>query len=409
MTVRPALSRPCRRRVVLYSHDTQGLGHTRRNIVIAAALVTARPDTDVLVLTGSPEATALPLPPRTEVLTLPTLYKHVDGHYSPRVLSSSLADVLRMRSRLIETALSTFEPDLFIVDKVARGVQGSLDAALTTLRRDGGTRTVLGLRDVLDEPLVAVREWAAADTTEAIRDLYDEVWVYGDPVIYDPVEEYSLPPSVADKVVYTGYLAGPRPPCLQIRYLSHDGAAPPQQPFVLCLVGGGQDGVDLARAFLRARLPPGLCGVVLTGPYMPRDQRRELLRDAESRADMTVREFVSGADEFVRRASAAVSMGGYNSVCELLGAGCASLLVPRVTPRMEQALRAARLARAGWVDVLPLAEATPGRITEWLSRSTGANGTTRRTLDLGGLTRIPRLAERLCAVQAAREVSHGFG
>lgn len=59
-----------RRRIALYSHDTQGLGHVRRNIAIGAALVAAEPRTDVLVLTGAPEATVLPLPPSTEVLTL---------------------------------------------------------------------------------------------------------------------------------------------------------------------------------------------------------------------------------------------------------------------------------------------------------------------------------------------------
>ena len=37
-----------RRRIALYSHDTMGLGHTRRNIVIAAALVDDNPATDVL-------------------------------------------------------------------------------------------------------------------------------------------------------------------------------------------------------------------------------------------------------------------------------------------------------------------------------------------------------------------------
>ena len=50
------------RRIALYSHDTQGLGHTRRNTTLAAALVAAHPDTDVLLVTGNPEAAVLPLP-----------------------------------------------------------------------------------------------------------------------------------------------------------------------------------------------------------------------------------------------------------------------------------------------------------------------------------------------------------
>jgi predicted glycosyltransferase len=399
----PEVCPNARRRVAFYSHDTQGLGHTRRNIVLAASLVAAAPGTDVLLLTGAPEATVLPLPPSTEVLTLPTLHKHDDGHYSPRVLAGPLSDVLRMRSLLLDTALVSFDPDLFVVDKVARGVHGELDLALTALREHGRTRTVLGLRDVLDSPVVARREWEAACTTEAVRDLYDEVWVYGDRTVYDPVEEYALPNEVTRKLVFTGYLAGPRPPGLRVRGSGTLSPDPPVQPFVVCMVGGGQDGMNLARSFLHAVLPLGHHGVILTGPYMPASRRAELLRDAARRRDITVHEFVAGTRTFLHRAEAVVSMGGYNSVCELLDARCPALIVPRVTPRTEQALRADRLARAGWVDVLPPAGATPGRIGDWLAWRTRSPGRARRDIDLDGMAVVARRADRLCRLERPTE------
>jgi predicted glycosyltransferase len=402
--LRPAVPPSRRRRVAFYSHDTLGLGHTRRNIMIAAAMVAEHPATDVLLLTGAPEATVLPLPPSTEVLTLPTLRKHLDGRYSPRVLSGPLDELLHMRSRLLETALATYNPDLLVVDKVARGVDGELDRALHTLRAMGRARIVLGLRDVLDEPQTARREWDVSQTTETIRALYDAVWVYGDPSVYDPVSEYRLPDDVAALVSYTGYLAGPVPDCLRVRHRVSPAAVPPSQPYVLCQVGGGEDGHALARAFVRAPLPADHLGVVLTGPHMPTQQRQRLLRDAGERSDMTVHEFVPGAHDFVRRASATVSMGGYNSVCELLAARGPGLVVPRARPRAEQAVRAERLAQAGWVDVLSAAGATPGRIGQWLSRALHAVPRPRRAIDLDGLIRIPRLAEQLQGAAMPEEV-----
>lgn len=162
--------------MVLYSHDTQGLGHIRRNIAIAAALVAADPGTNVLLLTGAPEATALPLPPRTEVLTLPTLHKDVAGAYTSRVLDTPLADVLAMRSSLVCAAVLSFRPELLIVDKVPRGVHGELDDVLCALlvprvrprleqlvraRRLAG----LGLVGVLEPDRAtpaAIGEWLAA-------------------------------------------------------------------------------------------------------------------------------------------------------------------------------------------------------------------------------------------------------
>jgi predicted glycosyltransferase len=393
-----------RRRVAFYSHDTVGLGHTRRNVMIAAAIVAEHPATDVLLLTGAPEAPVLPLPPSTEVLTLPTLRKHLDGRYAPRVLSRPLDEVLHMRSRLIETALATYDPDLLVVDKVARGVDGELDRALHTLRGLGRARIVLGLRDVLDEPRAARREWELSQTTDAVRERYDAVWVYGDPSVYDPVAEYALPHDVAAMVSYTGYLAGPAPDCLRVRHRVCPAPSPPDRPYVLCQVGGGEDGHALARAFVRAPLPDDRHGVVLTGPHMPTQQRQLLLSEADGRADMTVLEFVPGAQDFVRRADATVSMGGYNSVCELLAAGGRALVVPRSWPRAEQAVRAERLAQAGWVDVLPGEDATPGRIGHWLARSVRSARRPRRAIDLQGLTRVPRLAERLQAAAPRDEV-----
>jgi len=393
-----------RRRVALYSHDTMGLGHTRRNILIAAALVADDPETDVLLLTGAPEATGLPLPPSTDVVTLPALRKHEDGHYSPRALSCCLEDLLRIRSAMIEGALWGFEPDLVIVDKVARGVEGELDAVLTALRDRGSTRMVLGLRDVLDAPSVAREEWKHSHTTEALREFYDAIWVYGDADIFDPILEYHLPEEVAGMLTYTGYLAGPRPACLRLRHQVTPRPTPPRQPYVLCLVGGGQDGHALAGAFAEARLPRGHHGVVLVGSQMPAPQQEALMRQARRRDDLTVHDFVPGADDFIRQASAAVSMGGYNSVCELLAAGTPALLVPRVAPRAEQAVRADRLARAGWVDTIHPTEATPDRLARWLLEALRSPSRPRRDLDRGGLDRVPRLAEELLGNRVRGEV-----
>ena len=388
---------PRRRRVALYSHDTQGLGHIRRNITLAAALVEALPGTDVLLLTGAPEATTLPLPPHTDVVTLPTLHKASDGSYAARALSTPLAALLQMRSSIIEATLSSFAPDLFIVDKVARGVDGELDASLAMLRREGAARVVLGLRDVLDDPVTTRREWAAAGTTDAVLASYDAIWVYGDPEVYDPVREYGLPAAVAAKVAYTGYLGRYRGKGTRIRTQSrpHTPPAPRTRPYALCLVGGGQDGFELADAFVRAELPPGVDGVVLTGPYMCGEVREGLRRAGRGRPEMSVLGFVPDADATITGAAAVVSMAGYNSVCELLAAGRPTLLVPRISPRLEQRIRADRLRRLDVVDVIEPDCATPERIGRWLACAVAGGPPRRGTPDLDGLLRIPVLAATL--------------
>ncbi|MEN5074412.1 glycosyltransferase [Isoptericola cucumis] len=384
--------RPARRRVAFYSHDTQGLGHVRRTSLLARAVVGADPDTDVLLLTGAAEATSLPLPERTEVVTLPRIGKDPERGYGPRAWGGSLDDVVRVRAGVLDGALAAFRPDVLVVDKVPLGVGGELLPALRRLRRQGGTACVLGLRDVLDTPDVAVREWREQRSTSVIEQLFDEVWVYGDARVYDPLTEYALPPQVARRTVFTGYLGRGRASSTPVT---------PDDPYVLCLVGGGQDGAELAESFAAAPLPAGTRGVLVTGPYLPADVRDRLHDAARARDDLDVHAFVRDVVPLVEGASAVVTMGGYNSVCEVLASGRPALVVPRTRPRAEQLVRARRLADLGLLDVLTGAT-TPERLGSWVARPPHPAGATalRRPavdVDLDGLSRVPALVARLAS------------
>jgi len=409
----PPPATPARLRIAFYSHDTVGLGHIRRNIALAAALVGALGDVDVLLLTGNPEATSLPLPPQTDVVTLPTLAKDADGRYRSRTLSGPVERVLEIRTALLEAALTSFEPDLLVVDKVPRGVRDELVPALRRLRATGRTRTVLGLREVLDEPTTAVAEWRRARCTEAVDELYDAVWVYGDRSVYDPVVEYGLPASVAAKVTYTGYLGRDRFRGTSTRgdgtstrgdgtataTAGGDPATVPAAPYVLCTVGGGQDGAALAAAFAAAPMPAGHTGVVVCGPFMAPAAREAVHRAAA--ADVTVLDFVPHADALVAGAAAVVSMAGYNSVCEVLATDAPALLVPRCRPRAEQRLRAERLTALGLAEVMAEADVSAHALGRWLATTVRASGQpaarAAATLDLDGLRRVPGLVTDLLA------------
>ncbi len=396
-----ALGRSPGRRIALYSHDSQGLGHVRRNSLLAAAMVDARPDVDVMLLSGAPEVSALPLPPRTEVVKIPSLSKNSDGQYGARSLRCSLDELVAMRRAILAGALTSFAPDLLIVDKTPRGAFGELDEVLALLRTRHGTRTVLGLRDVLDDVRSTEKEWEAARTTEAIRTLYDQVWVYGDPMLFDTAQEYGWSAEIRSKVVYTGYLALdrdrllPEKPAESTRALACE---PHHTPFVLGLVGGGQDGAQVAQAFAEARYPEGHEGVLVTGPYAPPDLLDGLNRIADERPELQVARIASNVPTLVSRSSATVSMGGYNSTCELMAGGRPALLVPRTHPRQEQAMRAARLAAHGLADVQQADELTADALSRWFAGAV-SRGDVTHSIDLAGLRRLPRLVDRLLGAE----------
>lgn len=410
-------ARPCR--IAIYSHDTMGLGHVRRNVFIAHALKCCPFPVTVLLIAGTREAGSFALPAGADCLILPSLHKQLDGTYACRHLGLALNAVVALRSRGIRAALESFEPDVLIVDNVPRGAVRELDPTLAMLRLRGRTRCVLGLRDVLDDPEAVRREWVARANQEAIRDYYDAVWVYGDQGVFDLAREYSFAPAVAAKLTYAGYLdqrlrlvAGvdgascqPAPgyfdPCKlgpfgtgQRGELLASLGLPPGR-LAVCLVGGGQDGAALAESFAVAPLQNHTNGLLLTGPFMPREVQDRLRRMTADNPRFRILDFVPEPNCFLCQADHVVAMGGYNTICEVLSFEKRALIVPRVRPRREQWIRAERMRALGMLDVLHPDDLTPGALGRWLAGDPKPPFGMRDRVDLQGAARLPQLLEEL--------------
>lgn len=375
-------------RIALYSHDTMGLGHARRNGLIASALAAPPLHAEVLLITGAREAGTFPLPGGVDCITLPAYRKSLDGSYAARSLLRETASLVRLRSQLIEAALDELEPDIFIVDNVPRGALAELDPVLEGLRRRNRTRCVLGLRDILDEPAAVRRQWNELDNEAVVERYFDAVWVYGDVRVNDVATAYGFGPSTRARLSHVGYLD-------QRRRLAAAPALPTPPNTILCCIGGGQDGAALARAFLEAELPAGRRGCLLTGPYLPPDVRHDLEQTVGERPGFTVLPFSTEPIRHIAQAERVITMGGYNTVNEILSLDRPGLVVPRVQPRQEQRLRAEKLAGLGLVDwVHP--DALDGQaISAWLARLLPIRPAARALLDFGALDRLPGLIEAL--------------
>ncbi len=376
-------------RVALYSHDTLGLGHVRRNLLIAQALAQAAPAPVTLLITGAQEAAAFSVPSGADMLILPALRKAGSGLYQPRRLSVATQDLIALRARTIRAALESFQPDVLIVDNVPRGALRELEPTLQYLRARGRTFIVLGLRDVLDAPAAVRREWRRLANEDAILSFYDEVWVYGDRAVYDPVREYGFSAPVVDKIRYAGYLDQ----YLRLQFLAGGSDSqtveftPPSHPFALCLLGGGEDGIRLGEAFVQAELPPQYAGIVLMGARMPKEARVRLRRLADGRGQLRLLDSFPEPALLSSQADQIVAMGGYNTLCEVLSFEKRALIVPRVTTRQEQLIRADRLREMGLVEVLHPDHLTPHALTAWL-RERGPAPRVRGRIDLDGLARV---------------------
>ncbi len=113
-------------RVAFYSHDTMGLGHMRRNLLLAQALKHSRLQAVVLMIAGAREASLVTAAAGVDCVALPSLRKDRQGQYHPRHLEVPLPELLALRAKTAGAALEAFDPDVLIVDNVPRGAVRAL-------------------------------------------------------------------------------------------------------------------------------------------------------------------------------------------------------------------------------------------------------------------------------------------
>ena len=337
-------------RILIYSHDSFGLGHLRRCRAIASSLARTRQNLSVLIVSGSPLIGSFELPARVDFVRVPGVTKLPNGEYSSLSLHLAFDEVMALRESIIRHTADAFRPDLLIVDKEPLGLRGEMAATLELLQKRG-SHLVLGLRDVLDEPARLADEWTRKNAVPALRDYYDRIWVYGLEAVCNPLAGIPLPPHVSRRMVYTGYLRREAPPGGFSE--TADAAAFSSEPYVLVTSGGGGDGEALFDQVLAAyeqdpQLP--LSAVLLLGPFMPSAVRDALrARAAAIRQVRGVLTFDPRVEALMEGAAGIVAMGGYNTFCEILSFDKPAILMPRLEPRMEQFIRASRAQELGLV------------------------------------------------------------
>jgi predicted glycosyltransferase len=337
-------------RILIYSHDSFGLGHLRRCREIAHALVEKQRNLSVLILSGSPIIGSFDFRARVDFVRIPGVIKLRNGEYTSLKLHLNIEETLALRASIIEHTAKIYDPDLFLVDKEPLGLRGEVETTLALLK-ERNTPCVLGLRDVLDEPALLVPEWERKNAVPALEKYYDAIWIYGLPQICEPLEGVELPGQVLNKMTYTGYLSRHLPSAgSQVRLEKI------QEPYLLITVGGGGDGEQIVDWVLRAyesdpELPyPAL---LVLGPFMGNDLQTDFLRRADRLDRVEAITFDAHIESLMDRALGVVCMGGYNTFCEVLSFDKRAIVVPRTEPRMEQFLRAQRAQELGLVQVLP--------------------------------------------------------
>ncbi len=335
-------------RILMYSHDTFGLGHLTRCRAIAHALVERFKGLSVLIVTGSPIAGSFSFRARVDFVKIPSVIKLYNGQYTSTGELIDLNDTLEIREAIIRHTAASFKPDILIVDKEPMGLKGEMEQTLRMLKEQG-TTLVLGLRDVMDSPERLRAEWKPNDVLGKVAALYDHIWVYGPRDFWHPLNNLDAPEALGERTVFTGYLRRRVPEQI------YPPAQPFTNPYVLVTVGGGADGERLMdwiiKTYQQNRDLPYPALLVL-GPFMAPHVRENIRQRARALHDVKVLDYENNLEHLMTAAIGVVAMGGYNTFCEIYSFDKRALVHPRTHPRQEQLIRARRAEELGLVGML---------------------------------------------------------
>ena len=375
-------------KVMFYVQHLLGIGHLARASRIAEAMA-ARGMTVTMVTGG------LPVPgfpaPGIPNLTLPPIVAAQgfsglnDQHGQP------IDDIFRAQRRdALLAAFDQLAPDILLIEAFPFGrrqVRFELLPLLAAARtRHPRPLIASSVRDILQANRKPGRDQETVDT---LAD-FDAVLMHGDPSFVRIEESFPLAAQIADKVHYTGLVApAAATPTATPAADRHD---------IIVSAGGGAVGADLIRCAIAARalLPDDLYWCVLTGPNLPQPEYDAIATMAGPR--LTVDRFRKDLAGLMAGARVSVSQAGYNTVCDMLVAGCQSVLVPYASGgETEQSLRAEKLAALGLASMLPEDGLTPKAMAGAIRAALARQDQPRPALRLDGADATARLLIELTA------------
>lgn len=327
--------------VFFYVQHLLGIGHLARASRVARAMI-AR-GMEVTLVTGG-----LPVPgfpgPNIPHIALPPIAV-ADGAFAGLVTASGEpadADYLGARKNQLLAVYHAAQPDIVMIEAFPFGRRQVRFELLPLIDAIDATHPrpalVTSLRDILQRRSKPGRD---EETVALIRRAFDLVLVHGDPSFAALGDSFALADQIADRIAYSGLVCPPAPPASAERF------------DVVVSAGGGAAGKQLITAAVGAAclLPDLQRWCIITGPNLPQPDYDSLGRNLP--ANVTLVRFRPDLASLMAGARLSVSQAGYNTVADILMAGCHALLVPyAVDGETEQTDRAERLERIGRVGVI---------------------------------------------------------
>lgn len=367
-------------RVLFYVQHLLGIGHIARASLVASAL--AEDGFDVTMVTGGLPVPGFPGPGIKHVRLMPEVTSREGFSGLQDINGAALGpDGERQRMEQLLAVLSDTKPDIVITEAFPFGRRQMRFELLPFLDAIKAMRPkpllVASIRDILQ---VNKKPGRDEETVALVKQHFHRVLVHGDRNLTRIEDTFPLADEIADKVLYTGLVAPAAP------------TPSPEKYRVIVSAGGGAVGQKLLNAAVAARgliaSPGRWC--VITGPNLDAASFESLASMGDG--DMDVFRFRSDFRQLLGSAELSISQAGYNTVCDVLRAGCGSLLVPFAAGgETEQTARAVKLHELGLAEYIEEAAITPEMVATGIEKALAQRGKAHLDLNMDGARETARL------------------
>jgi predicted glycosyltransferase len=371
--------------VLFYVQHLLGIGHARRAFRLADAV--AREGIRVTLVSGG-EPPPGPICAQSMSIVQLAPIRARDASFKELVGPGGRPIDEKLREARREALVAAFEaarPDAVMIEAFPfgrRAFRFELEPLIEAARlRRPRPRVLCSVRDIVvmpDDPN-RIREIVDRVLTD-----FDFVLVHGDPGFIPLQASFSAASEIANRLIYTGYIAETDP------IVGGDETAGVDE--VLVSVGGGAVGATLLLAALETRRRGCLAGLtwrLLAGPNLPQQAFGTLAGALPT--GVVLERYRPEFPQMLRRCRVSVSQAGYNTVLDILAARAPAVVVPFASEReTEQQLRAERLASHGVLELVPESDLTPVRLARAIERAV-ERGPGAISVDTGGAQCSARL------------------
>lgn len=369
------------KRIMYYTHNSIGLGHTFRALAVITAMRKHRPDIDFLVVSGT-SVPELFLRNRIEVIKLPSIKFHIDENtyfLGPRYLENcSVEEISDLRQKIIEDTFNMFRPDVLMVEHNMLGQRGEIIPLLLKKWRQipqGNTFALVHIsRGILKNPsLIEAPFNDRRQRSESIYvgDLYDFIYVMEDRKVIDINRAYfGNRRSLKKKIQYMG----------KITVKTREELAPKDDTYrmlngsgheiILACLGRKRFAARIAdlllQAFYDLNLENRYRVFFVIDPYLEPEVKQQMIRRF-SNGHAVFLDFLPNLVDIINTSSLVIGRAGYNTLSEVLLTDSKAILIPEEHGHQEQETRLDKVQKEN-ISVINEEDLTLEKFRETLDR-----------------------------------------